>query len=89
MKVTIEFDMTPQEARKLMGLPDVEKMQERIIEETYSKLSESISQMKDPEKLFQRFMPLGAQGVEQFQKLMMGLASKATGGDSRERDKKS
>jgi hypothetical protein len=87
MKVTVEFDITPLEARKLMGLPDVEAMQEKIIGQVYETMSESIANITDPVELFQRFVPMGAQGVEQFQKLMGGLAAKAMGGGERGGDK--
>jgi hypothetical protein len=33
MKANVEIDMTPGEARKVMGLPDVNKMQENIAAE--------------------------------------------------------
>ncbi len=82
MKLSMEFDLTPQEARKLMGLPDVEAMQKKLLDETYKKLSQGLGDMK-AEKLFREFVPLGAQGLEQAQKLMSGLVSLATrsGGD--------
>jgi len=32
MKVTIEIDMTAHEARKAMGLPDVSKMHEEVVD---------------------------------------------------------
>jgi len=31
MKVTIEIDMTAEEARKAMGLPDVSRMHEKVV----------------------------------------------------------
>lgn len=31
MKVNIELDMTPEEARKLMGLPDITKLQDKMM----------------------------------------------------------
>jgi hypothetical protein len=85
MKLKLEFDLTPLEARKLMGLPDVEALQEKLLDETYKKLSQSLGEMK-PEKLFREFVPLGAQGLDQAQKLVSGLVSLATlgGGDDDE-----
>ena len=32
MKVTVDMDMTPEEARKLMGLPDIELFQQAMME---------------------------------------------------------
>ena len=31
MKITIEVDMTPQEARDFLGLPNVERIQEQLV----------------------------------------------------------
>ena len=33
MKVHIEMDMTPEEARAFMGLPDVQPMQQKMMDE--------------------------------------------------------
>ena len=32
MKMNIEMDMTPEEARTLMGLPDVDRLQEQMLD---------------------------------------------------------
>ena len=92
MQLRLEFDLTPQEARKLMGLPNVEAFQQKLVEETYKKLSEGLNEMKDPEKLFREFVPMGAQGLDQFQKVVAGLASLANRagvrGDNEEEEEK-
>ena len=73
MKIQLEFDITPQEARKMMGLPDVEALQEKIIDLVYEEMKKGIQGIKDPEKLFQRFMPMGAQGMEHLQKIIPNI----------------
>lgn len=70
MKVSMEFDITPTEMRKLLGLPDVEAMQEKVVDMIFTELQKSIQDIKDPEKLWQRFMPMGAQGLDQLQKFV-------------------
>jgi hypothetical protein len=40
MKVTIEIDCTPAEARQFMGLPDLQPMQDRLLEEMEGRLRE-------------------------------------------------
>jgi len=85
MKLTMEVDLTPQEARKLMGLPDVEAMQEKIVDLIYTELQKSIADIKDPEKLWQRFMPIG-QGLEQLGKFVPDFAK--FGSDDDDDDKK-
>ena len=49
---------------KLMGLPDVEAMQEKVVDLIFNEMKDGIADIKDPEKLWQRFMPIG-QGLEQ------------------------
>jgi len=42
MKVTVNFDMTPIEARLLMGLPDVQPMQEAAMSIVEKKMKEQM-----------------------------------------------
>ncbi|MFK7956414.1 MAG: DUF6489 family protein [Lysobacterales bacterium] len=76
MKVNISLDMTPQEARAVMGLPDVEALQEEMLKQIQARMSESIQDMGNPEKLLEMYMPLGNQGMEQLQKMMTMFSSK-------------
>ena len=39
MKVRIEMDMTPQEARAFMGLPDVEPLQKQMLEQMQARMT--------------------------------------------------
>ena len=38
MKVNIEMDMTPEEARAFMGLPDVAPMQKKMMDEMQARM---------------------------------------------------
>ncbi|MGB3809011.1 MAG: DUF6489 family protein [Parvibaculum sp.] len=79
MKVTIDVDLTPEEARRLMGLPDLEAMQQRLLAQLEKQMASNLSYM-DPEMLVKAILPVGAQGLEQFQNLLWGMARSATGG---------
>ncbi|MFZ3032393.1 MAG: DUF6489 family protein [Parvibaculum sp.] len=79
MKVTVDVDLTPEEARRLMGLPDLEPMQQRLLEQLEKQMASNLSYM-DPEMLVKAILPVGAQGLEQFQNLLWGLARTAAGG---------
>jgi hypothetical protein len=79
MKVTIDVDLTPEEARRLMGLPDLEAMQQRLLAQLEKQMASNLSYM-DPEMLVKTILPVGAQGLEQFQNLLWGMARSATGG---------
>ncbi len=79
MKVKIDLDMSAEEARTLMGLPDLEPMQKRLLEQVEKQLSTNLSYI-DPEALVRAVLPAGAQGLEKFQDLMWGMARSALSG---------
>ena len=78
MKINIDIDLSPEEARKIMGLPDLEPMQKQLLEKVQAKMDESIEQMNDPELFFKRFMPVGIQAMDQFQQFFSQLAKAGT-----------
>lgn len=80
MKVNIEVDLTPEEARKLMGLPDVEPMQKELMAQIQEKMQQEINAMTDPNAFMERYLPMGMQGLEQFQKMMGGFATSGGAG---------
>jgi hypothetical protein len=74
MKVNIEMDMTPEEARAFMGLPDVRPMQQKMMEEMQGRMSAAFD-ANDPEGIVRAWMPfygLGG-GAEAFQKLQKAM----------------
>ena len=70
MKLNIEMDLTPEEARRVMGLPDVTKMQERIAAELEKRMMEAMKTASDPEALLKTWFSWGSQGLEQFQRFV-------------------
>ncbi len=80
MKITIDVDCTPQEARAFLGLPDVAPMQAAVMEELGKRLSAGLEAM-DPESLMKTWMPLGVTGLEQAQKMFWSQMGKAAKGE--------
>ncbi len=76
MKIKIEIDLTPIEARKFFGLPDVEPMQEALMEQLQGQMSNTMSMM-DPEAMLKSWLPMGAQSIENFQRMMWSAAKTA------------
>lgn len=65
MKITVEVDCTPAEARQFFGLPDVEPMQRAIMAEMEKNVMKE-AQRFSPEALMQNWfsgMPQGADWV--------------------------
>ena len=69
MKVTVNVECTPEEARTFMGLPDVQPMQEALMSELQQRLSANIHAMS-PENMMQTWLPASLQGAEHMQKMM-------------------
>ena len=87
MKATIEIDATPKEMRTLLGLPDVEHMQEEMLDKIRAKLFESIDS-NDPTALMKLFMPMPDQ-MKSFQALQESFwSSMGKGVDSSASEKK-
>ncbi len=59
MKVNIEIDMTPEEARRMMGLPDVSAFQERMVAEIETRMKSALDS-SDPEAMMKAWMPWAA-----------------------------
>ena len=77
MKIRIDMDLSPEEARKLMGLPDVEPMQKEMMEHLRKQGMQMMEAYKDPEVFMKHFLPLGIQSMEQMQKFMSEMAMAA------------
>lgn len=76
MKVTIDIDCTPEEARTFLGLPDVRPMQDRLLAEMEARMQQNIRDM-EPEALVGKWLPLGLQGMEQLQKALWTAMTQA------------
>jgi hypothetical protein len=66
MKINIDIDCTPEEARTFLGLPDVRPMQEAVMQEAEDRLKAAMRSM-DPETIMKLWMPGGLEGWEKLQ----------------------
>jgi hypothetical protein len=89
MKVNITMDMTPEEARAFMGLPDVAPMQKRMMEEMQERMKAAFD-TGDPDAMVKAWMPFlglpagGADAFQQFQKFFWDNARLAASGGKRD-----
>lgn len=74
VKVNIGIDMTAEEARKVMGLPDVSKLQEEFVAELQKRMMGAFD-TSDPDAMMKAWMPMG--GFDQFQKFLWDSAKRA------------
>ena len=61
MKISIDFDATPEEARKFFGLPDVAPLQEAMVAELQERMVANLAAM-DPEIMWRKWMPAAGLG---------------------------
>jgi hypothetical protein len=75
MKMTIEVDCSPEEARRFLGLPDVTALNDHMVEEVRKRMEANMS-LLSPEDLMKNWMAFGQGAQEQFRKLMeVGLSA--------------
>jgi hypothetical protein len=87
MKVKIDIDCTPQEARTFFGLPQLEPMQDALLGKIQERLTEYLD-TRDGESLLKLWFPAGLQNFGQMQEaiwkqFMGGLAAAAPSGGKR------
>ena len=70
MKITMNVDCTPEEARAFLGLPDVKPMQEHLLNEVQDRLTANIRAM-DPEAMMRMWLPATLKGFEQWQEMFL------------------
>lgn len=75
MKVTVEIDCTPEEARRAMGLPDVTTMQDAYVARL-SEMSEGGFKPEAIEALVKGWAPLGEVGMGMWRSLMEAAANR-------------
>ena len=79
MKVTVDVDCTPSEARAFLGLPDVTPIHDKYIR-TMLDGFDGVANVEQMEMLFKSFSPMGDAGMRLFQQMMnMGLAGMSSG----------
>jgi hypothetical protein len=87
MKVTVEVDCTPEEARRFLGLPDVAPMQQAAMEKLQQRMQSAV-EATTPEALMKAWMPMAPDQMQQaFAKLFgafRGSQGRATGADTGE-----
>jgi len=82
MKIHVDLDITPEEMRKLMGLPDVEAFQQQLLDDIRARMQAG-AEGYDPLKLFEPYMASSLAGMDMMQKLFAAGLSGSTGGSGK------
>lgn len=84
MKIKVDIDCTPQEARSFFGLPDLTPVHDTVVQAMQERMQAALDGT-DAEALLKAWMPMagqmGAQSLEALQKFWTGAMGSAAGGD--------
>ena len=72
MKVTVEVDCTPLEARAFFGLPDVQPMQAAMMDRMQDKMMENIDKFS-PESIIQSWFTFDPKMAERFGDMFVNM----------------
>lgn len=81
MKVNVELDCTPEEARRFLGLPDVAKANE-IYVEAIAKAMKGVGSIDQLQEYAKQLAPMGQMGMNLFKQFVengVNLATKRKG----------
>ena len=70
MKVTVDIDLTPEEARRAAGLPDLSPIHERYVQMVLDTMSGSAIKPEMLEGLMKSWAPMGEAGLAMWRRLL-------------------
>jgi hypothetical protein len=70
MKITMNVDCTPEEARAFLGLPDVKPIQDQLMREVQERMAANIRAM-EPEAMLRTWLPATLKSFEQIQEMFI------------------
>jgi len=79
MKVNIEIDCTPEEARNFMGLPDVNKAN-AVYVDAMANAMKGVGNVDQLQDIAKNMAPMGQMGLKMFQNFVEGSMKAAGGG---------
>ncbi len=78
MKVTVEVDCTPKEARAFLGQPDVEAFNAWLMDQMKARFEKNMDMLK-PEELMKGWIAFGGQAQDIMRRFMENAAGGAAG----------
>ncbi|MBS0476144.1 MAG: hypothetical protein JSR28_13500 [Proteobacteria bacterium] len=87
MKVHVEIDCTPEEARTFLGLPDVAKANEFYVD-AIGKAMKGAANVDQLQEFAKGLAPMGQIGMKLFQQFVEGSSALAAGATKKSKDDK-
>lgn len=77
MKITVDVDCTPEEARRFMGLPDLTPVHDAYIEKMMDVVKTGGMSRDTLESMMKNWMPMGETGMKLWQQLFDNVTGSA------------
>lgn len=77
MKLNVEIDCTPEEARRFLGLPDLSKVNDVYVD-AVAKAMQGVGNVDQLQELVKQVAPMGEMGMKLFKQFMEGGAAMNT-----------
>ena len=71
MKVNVDIECTPEEARVFLGLPDVAPLQAAMMDQMKTQMQKTAAAL-EPETIFKTLFPMNTEGFADLQKTFWG-----------------
>lgn len=76
MKVNVELDCTPEEMRRLMGLPDLAPVHDAYVKQLTGMMDGAAVRPEAVEAMIRSWAPMGEAGLTMWRQLIEGAAPK-------------
>ena len=80
MKLNITVDCTPEEARAVLGLPDVSPINETLVASVKQRIEQNV-ELVSPEFYLKQWYSMGGQATDSFMQ-MLSAGARAASGDT-------
>ncbi|HXC92002.1 MAG TPA: DUF6489 family protein [Stellaceae bacterium] len=78
MKIKLDVDCTADEARQFLGLPDVQPLQQALLQQVQEQMTANIKAM-DAKTMVETWLPATLKGFEQLQQMFTAQMAGAAG----------
>jgi hypothetical protein len=77
MRLTIDIDCTPEEARAFFGMPDVSGLNRMVMDEMTKRAKDQMDTLADPARFMEQMMAMSGKSMEGFQHFVGAMGGSA------------
>lgn len=70
MRITVNIDCSPEEARAFLGMPDMSPLNAMIVSEMTRRAKDQMDTLADPERFVKQWVEMSGKGIDALQGLL-------------------